>query len=225
MSARRSNFNAVSVSYGSVGASLAPDLLRYPPKGFWVGEHSARLGTGRDRFEAARDLMWQWGIHLNSGLELVDVVPGSEGGYRGLNQRDTRDDIDPNEVLFTAQGHAYVNPGATISQRYHFSRWTFDLPARVVLVVDEENRAGYALGSLPGHPFEGEQAFVLELRDDESVWLSVRQLGRPADGRLRVLSPFFRWQQYRLTKRFLKALHPTAVVTAETFDAQANASN
>ena len=214
MSARRSNFNAVSVSYGSVGASLAPDLLRYPPAGFWVGENSARLGTGRARFESARDQMWQWAIHLNSGLEITDVVPGSEGGYRGLNQRDDRDDIDPNEVLFTAQGYAYVNPGATISQRYQVWRWTFELPARVVLVIDEDDRAGYALGSLPGHPFDGEQAFLLEIRDDESVWMTVRQLGKPADSRLRALAPLFRWQQFQLTKKFLKSLHPTAAAEA-----------
>lgn len=210
MSARRSNFNAQSVSYGTVGASLAPDLLSFPPKGFWVGEHSAKLGTGRARFEAARELMWQWGIHQNSGLEIIDVVPGSEGGYRGLNQRDDRSDIDPNEVVFTEAGFALVNPGATISQRMHWWRWTFELPARVVLVIDEDDRAGYALGSLPGHPFVGEQAFVLELRADDSVWLTVRQLGQPADARLRLLAPLLRWQQAKLTQRFLKALHPAS---------------
>ncbi|MFM6974417.1 MAG: DUF1990 family protein [Agromyces sp.] len=211
---RRSNFNAQSVSYGTVGASLAPDLLRYPPRGFWVAEDSARLGTGRERFESAREQMWQWGIHLNSGLEVVDVVPGSEGGYRGLNQRDIRD-VDPNEVMFTAQGHAYVNPGATILQRAKLWRWTFELPARVVLVIDEEQRAGYALGSLPGHPFVGEQAFVLELRDDDSVWLTVRQLGQPENPRLRILAPLLRWQQQRLTKRFLMSLHPAAAALLE----------
>lgn len=210
MSARRSNFNAQSVSYGTVGASLAPDLLSFPPKGFWVGEHSAKLGTGRARFEAARELMWQWGIHQNSGLEIIDVVPGSEGGYRGLNQRDDRSDIDPNEVVFTEAGFALVNPGATISQRMHWWRWTFELPARVVLVIDEDDRAGYALGSLPGHPFDGEQAFVLELRADDSVWITVRQLGQPADARLRLLAPLLRWQQAKLTQRFLKALHPAS---------------
>lgn len=210
MSARRSNFNAQSVSYGTVGASLAPDLLSFPPKGFWVGEHSAKLGTGRARFEAARELMWQWGIHQNSGLEIIDVVPGSEGGYRGLNQRDDRSDIDPNEVVFTEAGFALVNPGATISQRMHWWRWTFELPARVVLVIDEDDRAGYALGSLPGHPFVGEQAFVLELRADDSVWITVRQLGQPADARLRLLAPLLRWQQAKLTQRFLKALHPAS---------------
>lgn len=218
MSARRSNFNAQSVSYGSVGASLATDLLRYPPRGFWVGEHSARLGTGRERFEAARENMWQWAIHLNSGFEIVDVVPGSEGGYRGLNQRDDRAELDPNEVLFTPQGWAYVNPGATIAQRYSWWRWTFDLPARVVLVIDEENRAGYALGSLDGHPFVGEQAFVLELREDDSVWLTVRQLGQPANPRWRLAAPLFHWHQNMLTKRFLRSLHPTAAVLADVVE-------
>ncbi|HLP23164.1 MAG TPA: DUF1990 domain-containing protein [Microbacteriaceae bacterium] len=222
MSARRSNFNARPVSYGAVGASLATDLLRFPPRGFWVGEHSARLGTGRERFEAARESMWQWAIHVNSGLEILDIVAGSEGGYRGLNQRAEREDLDPNEVLFTPQGYPYVNPGATISQRFTFWRWSFDLPARVVLLIDEENRAGYALGSLDGHPYVGEQAFVLDLRDDDSVWLTVRQLGQPANPQLRWFGPLFHWQQVQITKRYLRALHPTApalVETAEPSDA------
>lgn len=210
MNARRSNFNAQSVNYGTVGASLTAYLLRYPPRGFWVGEHSAKLGTGRPRFESARDQMWQWAIHLNAGLEILDVVPGSEGGYRGLNQRESQAEIDPNEISYTEQGYALVNPGATVSQRIRLWRWTIDLPSRVVLVIDEENRAGYALGSLPGHPFVGEQAFILEIRPDESVWLTVRQLGQPANPKLRVLSPLLRWQQYLLTKRLLKSLHPTS---------------
>lgn len=214
MSKRRSNFNAESVSYGTVGASMAPDLLQYPPRGFWVGEDSAKLGTGRERFESAREQMWQWAIHANSGFEILDVVPGSEGGYRGLNQRDDRSDIDPNEVIFTEQGYALVNPGATISQRLRVWRWDVDLPARVVFVIDEDNRAGYALGSLEGHPFVGEQAFVLELRDDESVWLTVRQLGKPADAKYKVLAPAITWYQRQLTRKFLKALHPALVTTA-----------
>lgn len=209
--ARRSNFNAESVSYGTVGASLASDLMRFPPRGFWVSEHAAKLGTGRDRFESARDQMWQWAIHLNSGLEVLEVIPGTEGGYRGLNQRDERD-VDPNEVVFTEAGHALVNPGARISQRYTFSKWSFEMPSRVVVVIDEERRAGYALGSLEGNPLVGEQSFVLELRDDDTVWLNVRQLAQPENPKWRWISPVVRWQNHEITKRYLKSLHPAAGV-------------
>lgn len=216
---RRSNFNAESVSYGAVGASLQSEIKRFPPRGFWVAEHSARLGTGRDRFESAREQMWQWAIHLNSGLEVSEVVPGTEGGYRGVNQRDERE-VDPNEVVFTEEGHALVNPGARISQRYTFQRWTFDLPGRVVVVIDEEQRAGYALGTLAGHPLVGEESFVLELRDDDSVWLTVRQVAQPANPKWRWISPLVRWQNHEITKRFLKSLHPAAgVLQAEAMAA------
>ncbi len=109
--ARRSNFNAESVSYGVVGSSLAPDLLAYTPRGFWASEHTAKIGTGRERFEAARELLWQWSVPLNSGIELQDVVPGSDDGYRGINRGELRQESDPNELLFTAQGFALRESG------------------------------------------------------------------------------------------------------------------
>ena len=45
------------------------------------------------------------------------------------------------------------------------------VPARVVYVIDEPLRKGFAYGTLPGHPETGEEAFIVEYRDDDSVWL------------------------------------------------------
>lgn len=219
---RRSNFNAQSVSYGVVGATLNPDVLRYKPKGFWASERSARLGTGRDRFESARDQLWQWQVPINAGVAVREVVPGSEGGYRGINQRDERV-IDPNEVMFTEQGFAFVNPGATIAQQYTFLGRSFDLPDRVVAVVDEDNRAGYVLGTLEGHPLIGEQAFILELHEDDSVWFIIRQLSQVANPKLKLLTPVYRWQQIHINDRYLKSLHPAAAASMTEQPAEANA--
>src|SRR5512139_3551990 len=35
-------------------------------------------------------------------------------------------------------------------------------PVRVVYIVDEPHRKGFAYGTLPGHPESGEEAFVVE---------------------------------------------------------------
>jgi hypothetical protein len=43
---RRSTFTDQSVTYGAIGATLAPDLLRYPPAGYRPAEDSVRLGSG-----------------------------------------------------------------------------------------------------------------------------------------------------------------------------------
>src|SRR3954447_2824427 len=42
-------------------------------------------------------------------------------------------------------------------------------PVRVVYIVDQPHRKGFAYGTLPGHPESGEEAFVLELRNDGQV--------------------------------------------------------
>ena len=209
---RRSNFDAESVSYGMIGITLKPDMLRYTPKGFWASEEQARLGTGRDRFELAREQLWQWQVHLNAGLVVQDVVPGDQDGYRGIT--DVESSHDENEELFTEQGFSWVAPGARITQQTVVLGVPIALPNRVVSVINEQDRAGYVLGTLPGSPLTGEQAFLLDYRADESVWFTVRQLAQVANQKLKLLTPLLRWHQRLLTARFLKALHPTAVATA-----------
>lgn len=53
-------------------------------------------------------------------------------------------------------------------------------PVRVVYVVDEPRPAGFAYGTLPGHPESGEEAFVVEHAADDSVRLTVTAFSRPA---------------------------------------------
>ncbi|HEV8560641.1 MAG TPA: DUF1990 family protein [Actinophytocola sp.] len=45
-------------------------------------------------------------------------------------------------------------------------------PGRVVHVVEEEHRRGFAYGTLPGHPECGEEAFLLERHADGTVTCS-----------------------------------------------------
>jgi uncharacterized protein (UPF0548 family) len=47
-------------------------------------------------------------------------------------------------------------------------------------VIDEENRRGFAYGTPPGHPEQGEEAFVVALREDGQVTFTVTAFSRPA---------------------------------------------
>lgn len=57
-------------------------------------------------------------------------------------------------------------------------------PCRVVVVVDDPQRFGFAYGTLPGHPETGEESFVATVDPDGTVRLHVRAFSKPA-GRLR----------------------------------------
>ena len=79
-------------------------------------------------------------------------------------------------------------------------------PCRVVWSLDQPGRAGFAYGTLPGHPERGQEAFVVERDDAGAVWLAVSAVSRPADWSTRLLAPLARRWQRRITDAYLRAL-------------------
>ncbi|MFE3453801.1 DUF1990 family protein [Nonomuraea sp. NPDC059194] len=53
-------------------------------------------------------------------------------------------------------------------------------PCRVVWVVEEADRVGWAYGTLPGHPESGEESFLLERLPDGRARVTVTVFSRPA---------------------------------------------
>jgi uncharacterized protein (UPF0548 family) len=79
------------------------------------------------------------------------------------------------------------------------------VPCRVVAVVDEPGRAGFAYGTLPGHPERGEELFLLEAVDG-GVRATVRAFSRPASLLARAIGPIGTAVQDRVTDRYLRAM-------------------
>src|SRR3954470_17593570 len=76
---------------------------------------------------------------------------------------------------------------------------------RVVAVIDEPDRYGFAYGTLPGHPERGEEAFVVQRRGDDVVF-TVKAFSRPAELLPRLGGPVTKAIQRSATQRYLKAL-------------------
>ncbi|WP_041993614.1 MULTISPECIES: DUF1990 family protein [unclassified Streptomyces] len=51
-------------------------------------------------------------------------------------------------------------------------------PCEVVWALYEKDRTGFGYGTLAGHPERGEESFVVDLRDDGSVWFTVMAFSR-----------------------------------------------
>ena len=51
--------------------------------------------------------------------------------------------------------------------------------ARIVYVIDEPRRFGFAYGTLPRHSESGEERFLIEWLDDDSVWYDLQAFSRP----------------------------------------------
>ncbi|PLW74373.1 DUF1990 family protein [Streptomyces sp. SCUT-3] len=129
-------------------------------------------------------------------------------GYRLLRVR-TR--IGSGEGLVAAAGQAVLDwrmhravgvrieasapvaaPGVRVTVGLGFGPLLLRAPCEVVWSVREDDRVGFAYGTLPGHPECGEEAFVVERDTDGTVRLSVTAFSRPALWYTRAAGPAVR---------------------------------
>ena len=83
----------------------------------------------------------------------------------------------------------------------------FLAPCRVVYVIDEPDRRGFAYGSLPGHAVRGEEMFAVRYDPSEdSVHAEVAAFSTPATWWSRLGSPVLRLSQDLITRRYLHAV-------------------
>ena len=167
------------LTYGPVGGTLEPALLDSPPGGYRAAESSVRIGSGSARFAAASAELMRWQVLRRSGITVTDAA--------GAAARE-------------------VTLGDTIVQSLPLGGLRFAAPIRVVRLLREPRRTGYAAGTLPGHPLRGEELFLIEHRADDSVWLVIRALYRPATPLYRVGTPAIAFARRRYSARFLRAL-------------------
>jgi uncharacterized protein (UPF0548 family) len=201
------------VSYAAIGATKADDLLQYPPAGYRPVERRARIGHGDARFAYACSATLSWGIQRNAGFEVrvseappevtdqtyipvsfdtagTPVVPASGGG----------------EAVYGPEGTAFVVPGDTVELIIRLGPIGVPAPVRVVYVINEKSRKGFAYGTLPGHPEDGEESFMVEKAGDGSVWLTIRAFSRPSTWYWWLVYPVLRLVQDFYTRRYLRTL-------------------
>ncbi len=83
----------------------------------------------------------------------------------------------------------------------------FLAPCRVVYVIDEPNRRGFAYGSLPGHAVRGEEMFAVRYDPaDDSVYSEVAAFSRAATWWSNLGDPVLALSQRLVTRRYLDAV-------------------
>ena len=82
-----------------------------------------------------------------------------------------------------------------------------DVTCRVVEVVDEPDRRGFAYGTLSVHPERGEESFVVSRGDGGSVSFDVVAVSAPIHPLARLGGPITDRLQGRAVRRYLAAMH------------------
>lgn len=80
------------------------------------------------------------------------------------------------------------------------------IPCRVVYVVDEPHRQGFAYGTLTDHPEQGEELFMVTRGDGGATWLDVIGFSSPASRWVALAGPMNGVAQRIATHRYEKAL-------------------
>lgn len=87
----------------------------------------------------------------------------------------------------------------------HYGFWSVN-PARILETIDEPRRFGFTYGTLPQHGEEGEERFLVEWIEDDSVWYDLHAFSRPNHWLARLGYPLTRMLQKRFARESLAAM-------------------
>jgi uncharacterized protein (UPF0548 family) len=93
-----------------------------------------------------------------------------------------------------------VEVGATVAVKARaFGTWSLSA-ARVVYMIEEPRRFGFAYGTLPNHVECGEERFLIEWLPDDSVWYDILAFSKPRHPLVRMSAPLARMLQKRFVR-------------------------
>jgi uncharacterized protein (UPF0548 family) len=93
-----------------------------------------------------------------------------------------------------------VEVGATVAVKARaFGTWSLSA-TRIVYMINEARRFGFAYGTLPDHVEKGEERFLIEWMPDDTVWYDIFAFSRPKHPLVKISAPLAR----RLQKQFAR---------------------
>ncbi|MFJ9810637.1 DUF1990 family protein [Streptomyces sp. NPDC101158] len=85
-----------------------------------------------------------------------------------------------------------AEPGVTVEISVGLGPVRLVAPCQVIWTTSTDRSTGFAYGTLAGHPERGEESFVVDLREDGSVWFTVTAFSRAAAWYTRLGGPVVR---------------------------------
>jgi uncharacterized protein (UPF0548 family) len=132
----------------------------------------------------------------------ADLPHGFEAGRAALqawaSQRAAAIAIEPRDAPLVV--------GTTVALAIPLLWASLSATCRIVATVDEPNVFGFTYATLPHHPEDGEESFIVERRPDGSASYTVTAVWRPAMLCTRLFPPLTRWVQRRATIQYVEGV-------------------
>lgn len=150
----------------------------------------------------------------------LDALENPPTGYRRMHRSAVVTGMDFEEAssavrcwvvhrrsgLHVAATHTPAEAGAEVHLRVGIGPLRILAPCRVLWVIDEPDRAGFAYGTLPGHPESGIEQFTVTRSATGGVRFHLDAVSRPGTWYAQLGAPFSRLLQEVFTRRYLRAL-------------------
>ncbi len=150
------------------------------PEGYRRTHHRIVVGEGLDAYRKLADGLLTWGLQRGAGLKV---------------------DAETERAVV----------GTRVVSRIGMGPLHLDAPCRVVWVEEPDDnkespqQAGFAYGTLRGHPERGEEAFIAELTADGLVFVEIRAYSSHSNWFYRAGAPVAMVTQWFITRRYLAA--------------------
>jgi len=137
---------------------------------------------------------------------ILGVSPDSSLGNTSISSpQEHRTMMDPLGSSVLPHGTT-IKTGATVVVTLGTPWLALPAPCRIVGVVDESDRWGFAYRTLRDHPEQGEESFVVSVADEGVVEFKIAAFSRPGEWITRLTGPVGRAAQATGTNGYLKAL-------------------
>lgn len=140
----------------------------------------------------------------------IQLGQGEATYYRALDALSRWRQFDLGWVTIVPRG-VTIEVGAVVAVKARaFGTWSLNA-CRVVYVIDEPRRFGFAYGTLPDHVERGEERFMIEWsQEDNSVWYDILAFSRPQHPLVQLSSPLARKLQQQFARESLARMKSLA---------------
>ncbi|HEY9292016.1 MAG TPA: DUF1990 domain-containing protein [Microlunatus sp.] len=134
------------------------------------------------------------------------VLPGGRERYERVADRLLGWGVQLGAGLRMQVSHRRVVESAVLIATLRFGPFPVRTRCRIVYLIEEPDRVGFAYGTLPGHPEVGEERFLVELLDHDQIRFGLTAFSRNASLLARLGGPISHRVQTAVNQRYLKAV-------------------
>lgn len=114
-------------------------------------------------------------------------------------------------ILVAADGPIAVGTNVVLAVPFGPAR--VEAECRIVAMIEETDRYGFAYGTLPNHPVQGEESFVVEKAANGYVSFAIHAVSKLHQPLANAFPPVARRLQGSYTKRYLRAMERAVGLT------------